>query len=75
MTRVKKLYIGLGDRTNPTPSGAGTIYIDDIWIIEGIAPAGQSAFRMAASGLKASGLPSADADRLPRCPKASQSVP
>ena len=33
MTRVKKLYVGLGDRTNPTPGGAGTIYIDDIWII------------------------------------------
>ena len=29
-TRVKTLFIGLGDRDNPTPGGAGTLYIDDI---------------------------------------------
>jgi hypothetical protein len=28
--KVKKLYIGMGDRTNPAPDGAGRIYIDDI---------------------------------------------
>jgi len=30
MTRVKKLYVGLGDRDVPTKGGAGRIYIDDI---------------------------------------------
>jgi hypothetical protein len=30
MTRVKKLYIGLGDRSAPTKGGAGRIYIDDV---------------------------------------------
>ncbi len=29
-TRVKTLFIGVGDRDNPTPDGAGVIYIDDI---------------------------------------------
>ncbi len=28
--RIKKMVIGLGDRSNPTPGGAGLIYIDDI---------------------------------------------
>lgn len=27
---VKKLYIGVGSRTNPTPGGTGLLYIDDI---------------------------------------------
>jgi hypothetical protein len=30
--RVKKLYLGLGDRTNPKAGGSGRIYIDDIRI-------------------------------------------
>jgi len=30
MARVKKMYIGVGDRQNPTANGAGRIYIDDI---------------------------------------------
>jgi hypothetical protein len=29
-TKVKKLTIGVGDRSSPTAGGAGTIYIDDI---------------------------------------------
>ncbi|UCD53337.1 MAG: discoidin domain-containing protein [Phycisphaerales bacterium] len=29
---VKVMYIGVGDRDNPTPGGAGIIYIDDIQI-------------------------------------------
>ncbi len=33
MTRIKKLYIGLGDRNAPTPGGTGRIYIDDIRVI------------------------------------------
>jgi hypothetical protein len=28
--RVKTLYLGVGDRANPVPDGAGRIYIDDI---------------------------------------------
>jgi hypothetical protein len=28
--KVKKLYIGVGDKANPTPDGYGRIYIDDI---------------------------------------------
>jgi hypothetical protein len=27
---VKKMYIGLGNRTSPTIGGTGTIYVDDI---------------------------------------------
>jgi len=30
MTRVKKMYLGLGDRQSPAAGGAGRIYIDDI---------------------------------------------
>ncbi len=30
LARVEKLYIGVGDRANPTPDGTGRIYIDDI---------------------------------------------
>jgi len=28
--RIKKIYIGVGDRDNPQPDGAGRIYVDDI---------------------------------------------
>lgn len=30
LARVKKLYLGVGDRKNPTPDGFGRIYLDDI---------------------------------------------
>jgi hypothetical protein len=30
LSRVKKICIGLGDRTNPEAGGTGRIYIDDI---------------------------------------------
>ena len=30
MARVRKMYIGVGDRRNPTAGGAGRVYIDDI---------------------------------------------
>jgi hypothetical protein len=30
LAKVKKMYIGVGDRTNPAAGGAGRIYIDDI---------------------------------------------
>jgi hypothetical protein len=33
---VKKMYIGVGDRDDPQPDGAGRIYIDDIRITEGV---------------------------------------
>ncbi|MEN6427211.1 MAG: PA14 domain-containing protein [Phycisphaerales bacterium] len=33
--RVKKIYIGLGGKANPTQGGAGRIYIDDICITIG----------------------------------------
>ena len=32
MTAVKKMFIGVGDRKNPSKSGAGTIFIDDIGV-------------------------------------------
>ena len=32
MTAVKKLSIGVGDRANPKPDGAGLIFIDDIGV-------------------------------------------
>ena len=30
LAKVKKMYIGVGDRKNPVADGAGMIYIDDI---------------------------------------------
>ena len=32
LTRVSKLYIGMGDRDNPTAGGSGRIYVDDIYV-------------------------------------------
>jgi hypothetical protein len=34
--KVKKLYIGVGDRRNPVPDGTGRVYIDDIRVTEGM---------------------------------------
>ncbi len=39
VTAVKTLYIGVGNREQPTPGGSGRIYIDDIRVIEAT-PAG-----------------------------------
>ncbi len=36
--RVKRMYIGVGDRENPTPDGSGLLFIDDIRVT-GPAPA------------------------------------
>jgi hypothetical protein len=33
---VKKMYVGVGDRNNPQPDGAGRLYIDDIRISKGV---------------------------------------
>ena len=30
LSKVKKLYLGVGDRTSPAKDGAGKLYIDDI---------------------------------------------
>jgi len=32
--KVKKMYIGLGDKSKPVKGGAGRIYIDDIGVIK-----------------------------------------
>ncbi len=40
--KVKKMYIGVGDRSNPAPDGAGRIYIDDLRVTKGV-PAQPSA--------------------------------
>jgi hypothetical protein len=34
LTRIKKMYIGLGDRNDPKAGGKGLIYIDDIRAIK-----------------------------------------
>jgi hypothetical protein len=34
LAKVKGLYIGVGDRDNPTADGAGRIYVDDIRLIK-----------------------------------------
>jgi hypothetical protein len=34
ITAIKKMYLGVGDRANPTPGGAGLIYIDDIRLVK-----------------------------------------
>ena len=36
--KVKKIYIGLGDKTTPVQGGAGLIYIDDICVIQNSVP-------------------------------------
>ncbi len=33
MARVKKMYIGVGDKANPQKGGSGRIYVDDICVI------------------------------------------
>jgi hypothetical protein len=33
--KIKKLYLGVGDRTKSAPGGAGRIYIDDIRVMKG----------------------------------------
>ncbi len=33
-TKIKKMYIGVGDRTAPVKGGAGRIYIDDIRVVK-----------------------------------------
>ena len=30
MTKVKRMYIGVGDRANPAADGSGLIFVDDI---------------------------------------------
>ena len=34
LAKVKKLYIGVGDRKNPAKGGAGRLYLDDIQVIK-----------------------------------------
>jgi hypothetical protein len=34
ITAIKKMYLGVGDRANPTPGGAGLVYIDDIRLVK-----------------------------------------
>jgi hypothetical protein len=34
LTKVKRLYIGVGDKDHPTPDGAGRVYIDDIRVTQ-----------------------------------------
>jgi hypothetical protein len=32
--KIKKVYLGVGDRTNPKAGGAGRLYFDDIRVIK-----------------------------------------
>ncbi len=34
VTKVGRMYIGLGDKTNPAPDGQGLIFIDDIRVVK-----------------------------------------
>jgi regulation of enolase protein 1 (concanavalin A-like superfamily) len=34
LTKVKKLYLGVGDRNNPSADGSGKLYIDDIRLVK-----------------------------------------
>jgi hypothetical protein len=34
MTKVKKMFIGVGDRANPAADGTGMLFIDDIRVIK-----------------------------------------
>jgi len=40
MAAVKKMFIGVGDRANPVPGGAGSLYFDDIYLTRPL-PAGE----------------------------------
>jgi hypothetical protein len=40
LAKVKKLYIGVGDRANPVAGGAGRLFLDDLYLTRP-APAGQ----------------------------------
>jgi hypothetical protein len=42
LAKVKKLYLGVGDRTTPAAGGAGRIYVDDIRLVIP-APGGEQA--------------------------------
>lgn len=33
-TAIRKMVIGVGDRSNPMPGGVGTIYIDDVRVMD-----------------------------------------
>ena len=33
LTKIKRMYMGVGDATNPLPDGGGRVYIDDIRLI------------------------------------------
>jgi hypothetical protein len=33
VAKIKKLYLGVGDRKNPTANGTGRVYIDDILVM------------------------------------------
>ena len=34
VAKVKKVYLGVGDRKAPVPAGAGRVFIDDIQVIK-----------------------------------------
>ncbi len=36
VAKVKKVYIGVGDRKNPVPDGTGRVYLDDIRVTKGM---------------------------------------
>jgi hypothetical protein len=36
VAKVKKVYIGAGDRKSPAPGGTGRVYIDDIRVTKGV---------------------------------------
>jgi len=38
LARVKKMYLGLGNRTSPAAGGTGRIFIDDIRVIKSATP-------------------------------------
>ena len=38
LAAVEKMYIGVGDRDNPTVGGAGKVYIDDIRVVKSAQP-------------------------------------
>lgn len=39
MVRIKKIYLGVGDREDPQPDGTGRIHVDDISVTRPV-PAG-----------------------------------
>ncbi len=38
VTAIRQMFVGIGDRDNPTPAGTGRVHFDDFWLTRSTAP-------------------------------------